>query len=365
MPTIFHSVEPEANRTQFEEYNSVDFVISTDRNILRNSIRIEGTLRVNQTANTRAVFTDRIHLNKRVGIHNIIDSIQTQIGGNIVENVNQDYGRFVHMVQSASKSRGDYYDSAEICELKAVSTDVAVAQCCGESDLGDTPAFVDMDFSFKPLIAINRADNNLPMARLGNEIRISMNLNRKDNVLCGPKQILGSNYKLGELRLTYMSVDPSAVPAVNMNSVISIKQNLNSSNASINSRVPAVCNACSISFLKASRENQIVSDNLALEVPPKIDEIQFLFNDSTNIMQQYTQNEYGEYLEGYLDSLKSAGVHQVSPNNIKGNSVFGIGQNFGQAVDLSNQKFGVQVKSSAGTNNAYIMYQYFHSQISV
>lgn len=368
MPILYHSVEPESNRDVFQEHNSVDFIINSDRNLVRNSIRIEGVLKCKMANGAQVAFTDRVHLNKRIGVHSIIESSQVQINGAIIENINTDYSRFVHMIQSSTKSRDEYYDSGEICELKAVSTDVACAIASGETTRASSAAqgdYAGTDFSFRPMICLNRADNDVPLARLNNEVRLSFNLARDVNVLCGVGQEAGGSYEITQFRLTYRTTDPVAVPSVGMKSVFPIKQIVNTSSASINSRVPAICNAVSVSFLRQTKENQIVTDNNALEQLPQLDQVQYMFNDATNQLVQYQQEEYSEYLGGFLDSLNTAGIHSVSPNAIKGNSVFGLGLKFGAEVDLSNQKFGVQVVSAASQALSYIMYLYFHSSISI
>ncbi len=364
---IYHSVEPEANRSTYSQFNTVDFVINTDRNLIANSIRVEGKLSVKSDGTTRAVMTDRIHLNKRVGIHAIIEGARTQIGsGRIIENIKTDYPRYVHMVQSATLSPDDYYAGSQLCELKAPSTDAAVGYCCGKSDLTNAPAFEDIDFSFKPLICVNRMTDDLQMSRVGNEMRLSFNLNRMENVLSGIGQVAATTYEISELRLTYRTKPPASVPVVQMNSVVDVKTVLQSSNTNFSTRVPAICNSVSVSFLKNSRENALHFDNHALERPPLLDEVQFLFNDATNKLVQYQQTDYGEYLDGYLSSLRTQGVHSANPNLVKGNSVFGLGLPFNGEVDLSNQKISVQLKASGISNvNQYTMFLYFHSLLSL
>ena len=366
---IYHSVEPEANRSSYTEFNTVDFVINTDRNLIRNSVRLEGELRVLTNGADRAVFTDRIHLNKRIGAHALIESSRVSVGsGNIIENIKTDYPRFVHMAQSATMSPDDYFAGSQLCELKAPSTDAAVAYACGKAERhagGGAQTFDDIDFSFKPFICINRMSGDLQMGRVGNEVRLSINLNRKENALSGIGQLATTTYEIRNLRLTYRTSPPAPVPQVQMNSVVDIKSVLQSSNANISTRVPAVCSAVSVSFLKQSKENGLNTDNHALERPPQLDEVQFLFNDATNRLVQYQQTDYGEYLNGYLESLRTNGIHSANPNLVKANSVFGIGLNFSGQVDLSNQKISVQVKSAVSNTNQYVMYLYFHSLISV
>lgn len=367
LSVLYHSINPEANRSSYEEFNTCDFVLSTSRNIVRNSIRVEGKLRVNSTGQQRATYADRISMNKRVGIHGLLESSRVEVNGSIIENIKSDYARFVHMQQSATKSPDDYYHGSELCELKAPTTDASIAYCAGEADKTNVgQIFEDIDFSFKPFICLNRASDDIQMSRLGNEIRLSFNLARKEQLLGGIGVVAGTNYSISDLRVTFTSKPAAPVPQIQMRSVVDIKAVLNTTNANIQTRVPApAVHAVSISFLKQSKENDRNLDTIALERPPQIDAVEFLFNDAVNQLQQFEQKDFGEYLSNYLASLGSAGIHNANPNLVKGNSVFGLGLDFNQEVDLRNQKFGFQIRSAITAGTEYIAYLFFHSLIAL
>ena len=64
---VYHSVDPQANKTTFTDFDTAEFIINTDRNIVRNSIRIEGELEVqksNYPAGARNDFDSRLHFSK-------------------------------------------------------------------------------------------------------------------------------------------------------------------------------------------------------------------------------------------------------------------------------------------------------------
>jgi hypothetical protein len=103
----------------------------------------------------------------------------------------------------------------------------------------------------------------------------------------------------------------------------------------------------------------------ALAKPPSLDEVQFLFNDASNTLVQYQLRDYGEFMDGFLDSLKSGGISQANPETIRGNQVFGLGLDFGSDIDLRNNKFSVQVNSGVSNGDQYLMYIFFHSLISL
>jgi hypothetical protein len=364
---IFHSVEPESNKASgFNEFDTIDFLLSTDRNLVRNSVRLEGKLLVEKTSGQRATYTDRIYMKPQVGAHSIIEGVRVEVNGSVIQNVKSNYSRLVCMKETATKAPNDYYSGASLCELKAPSVDCAIAFACGESDNTDqAQAFSDLDFSFKPDICLNNMSDNLQMSRVNNEVRVSLNLARNANVLCGIGATTGSQYTITDLRLTFTTVPPSPVPQVSMDSVVDIKSVLQSANANISTRVPSIVSGVSISFLKQSKENQNHFEADALEKPPNIKSVQFLINDATNQMIQYEQKDYGEFLDGYLESLENMGVHQVNANTVKGNQVYGLGQKFGSAIDLSQSKFSVNLTSDVSNTNQYIMFLFFHSKISL
>jgi hypothetical protein len=372
---IYHSADPEANRDQHTEFETVDFLInaSSDRNLVAGSVRIEGTLGVFSDAagNTRITATDDetssgVHLNRRIGAHALVESISTTLGtGQVIENISQDYGRYVNMVQSATKSNDSYYDSLELCELKAPNNTVAESYAAGLNvpHSGGEGVYIDMDFSFKPFIALNRSTDDIQMSKVGNNIRLSLNLARNANALQGRAQDGNTQYIIKELRCTFRTEDARPTNPI-MDSVVPVKHVINSSFSNVSGKVPARVHSVSGSFMKFSKENQVKTDNHALEVPPNLQEIQFMFNNSSNQLTQYILKDYGMWLDGYLASLKSSGIAEVSPNNIR-NQTFGIGLDFNDTVDLTNEKFSVQVKSDVASGHEYLLYLYFNSRISL
>tara|TARA_R110000824_G_scaffold401189_2_gene611219 strand:+ start:861 stop:1952 length:1092 start_codon:yes stop_codon:yes gene_type:complete len=363
MSVVFHSVEPESNKATFSQMDTVDFVIAGDRNVIRNSIRLEGKLAINQTASTRAVLADQLSLDKRVGANGLIDSMSCSIDGSVIENIGSEYARYVGMVQSATKSRDDYYSAKELCELKSPDDRTAILYSCGASNGSSTEGLSDLDFSFKPVMCLNRSSSDIPMSK--GVIKISLNLARNVNALSGNNQIAGSNFVISEFRLTYRSSPPNPVDQIVMKSISMIKKEVNSGFANISTRVPAIVDAVSCSFLRTDHENTIINNTLNLETLPDLQEVQFLFNNATNQYQQYLQKDTHEFLHGYLESLKSSGHSDVSTENVKGQNGNGLGMSFGERIDLSNNKISVQIRSGVTSGARYLMYMYFHSTISV
>jgi hypothetical protein len=211
---------------------------------------------------------------------------------------------------------------------------------------------------------VNRADNDIEMARVGGLMKITMNLNRNSNFLCGFGNTTAGNYEVRELRVTYRTSDPASVPATNMNSVLTYENILNSNFANLSTRVPAVVQGVSISFRQTSLADDVKEDSLKQDKIPDFRSIQFLFNDSTNTYTQYEVDDLGAALQDYVDSLSKNGLSEVNTVNVMGRQSFGLGLDFGQSISLENNKLSTQIRSGTNSDNPYNMFMAFHSRIS-
>ena len=97
---VYAQVEPEAKKSSYVEFDNLDFVINVGEGkaLVKNSVRLLGTLRINRTGTTRA--TADVRLSHHIGIHAVIDSSQVTFEAGskmgIIENL-QNYGRLVRM----------------------------------------------------------------------------------------------------------------------------------------------------------------------------------------------------------------------------------------------------------------------------
>lgn len=364
----YHQVFCENSKSQYGEYDICDFYMVGDgRDLVANSVRIEGDLKICNTGNTRA--TDQeVYFNPNVGIHGVCEAISVELEKvGVVQRLNE-YARLVHMGQMATKDRNDLLNTNDQIELKSPDIRYSQQYCYGITDPNATNTIVrDVDFSFQPEICVNKmAGGNLSMDKTG-YIKITLNLARNVAFLYGRGVDQNYNYQLRNLRLTYKSVptQPSQ-GAVQMRSSVMIKNSVLTSFSNTSAKVPATCDACSISFLQQIKENTFLDDNLACEELPQITELQFLFND-TSAYIRYVINDKADMVRKYLESLDSSQKNQVNADKWKSNNNFGLGVNFNKFVDLSNSKFNTQINSSdANINNrALVMFSYFHTVISV
>ena len=135
--------------------------------------------------------------------------------------------------------------------------------------------------------------------------------------------------------------------------------------ANIAVKVPAVVNAVSCSFLAQGSENSLRDNTLGLEKLPNVNQVQFMFNDSTSSYISFLLRDNVEIIGRYIDSFYESPRNALTVNNQMNNDGYGIGLDMDDFVDLRNQKFTLQVDSAVSNLNPFIIYMYFHSIISV
>lgn len=368
---LYHSAVPEATQTSYVEYNNVDFVLNVGqgRSLMRNTVRINGEIAITQDGT--AVSAGGVYLDFRIGAHGVIDSIQTVFGGaggGIKENI-QNYARWVEMGAVGTLYEDDYLNASNQCELRSPNEYTSGVLAGGEvTQNTGTKVSTDLDFSVKPVCILNKMNgDHLPFEKSG-EIRLTINLARNMSALMGKNQGAASTYTLKNLHCSYHSVPTAGVwskTATSMRSVYNVKNTILSGSANISAQVPAICDSVSCSFQRQNRENTNVFNNYQLETVEGIRRVQFLFNDSTNKYVSYVMNDQNEMLHRYIDSFKDTGHNQVNGDCFRTNSGFGLGLDFKGFVDLSRQRFALQLDSDVTNQKPMNVYMYFHSLISV
>ena len=366
---MYHRCEPENSKSSYAAYDTLDFILQAEgRALKRNSIRFEADISVVRTptgANTRRVdVTDRIYWDHRVGAHAVFENFTSELqSAGMIENINE-HPRYVSMCSTAEKDENDYLMSGPQTELQA-PTDLHAAQYLHGvvSTNSNNPTTVDADFSLKPKICLNKMSGELSFDSNG-YVKLSCNLMRNEAVFYGEDCDATTSYALTNVSVCFMTV-PDVKQKVTMRTILNLKSSINSAFSNTSSKVPAICDGVSCIFLKQSSENQPTFNNNRLDNVPELDEIQFLFNDSTSKYISYVINDRADMLQKFIESLKNTDHNEVSINRFRGNG-FGIGLDF-PMVDLSNQKFSIQLNSSATSlsANPFILYMYFHSLVTV
>ena len=376
---VYHSNESESNKQSFKEFDNVDFLINVGggRALVKNSVRVVGDLYVSDTGagNPPNRASGNVYFNRKCGAHAFIESVQVQFtegpaAGN-VENLDN-YARYVNMVVNCSQDQDDLLNGLNVCELKAPNNYIVDLYSSGTKTKnagGGTQFIDDANFSIKPLCCLNSmamddSSGDLAYSKTGS-IKLSLNLAKNLSALKGQNQVLGSMYELKNLKVTYNSVPISNNNPCNMGIIYNYKGSILSNFSNVSAKVPAACNSVSVSFQEQARENVIKEDNYELHKCNGISEVSFLFNDSTNEFITYKINDIGDMQKRFIDSLSASGHNQVNGGKANSNDATGLGLDFRNYVDLSTQKFNIQIKSKIDGTNPLNAYMYFHSMISV
>ena len=369
----YHLVYPEANNTNdgFVQFNSVDFILLADgRKMVKNSVVVEYDLEVFSTGATPVVIGDMIGLENKIGGHSFMESwsCEVQSVGNI-EQINE-YPRWVNMIASASKDQNDFmsaFSQAEGRQLREAGGRYVCQPVASNSSQGATIK-TSANFSIKPQVCFNNMTGDDYSFSKNGYAKISFNCARNSNALFG-SGATASNYKLKNVVLRFMSVeDDNKQGAMLMNSVSSLKQTINSQQANILSRVPSdKVNGVVISFLEQAHETNATDNSYALEQLPQLDEVQYLFSDSTARYITYTMDDYDDMILKGIEALSESGVNMCHSSKLSANKGTIIGLAFSEYIDLRSQKFSVQLKnSSAGiSSNPRLVYLFFSTLIQL
>lgn len=366
MSIQYHEVFCENSKTQYEEYDICDlYLVGEGRDLVANSVRVEGTFSA-FSQGTRLTNQD-VKFNPNVGIHGVCENISVEFENMGIVQRLQEYPRLVNMRCQTTKDRNDLLNSKDLTELRNPDERYNQQICYGYAGTNNTNTFTQgVDFSFMPECCLNMmSGGNLPFDKTG-YMKLSLTLARNIAFFYGRDVDTNTNYKITNLRVVYQTVPTENTSGVVMRSSVMIKNSIQSSFSNTSAKVPASCDAVSISFLQQLHENQFTTDNYALEEVPNINHIQYLFNDTSTFIR-YKIDDKGDMLEKYLESMNSSGHNQVSANAWKDNKHFGLGVSFQGFVDLSQSKFNTQIASADNNinNRPIIMFSFFHSLIQM
>ncbi len=362
---IYSSAVPEATQDTYTEFNNVDFVLNVGpgRSLLRNSIRLCGDVEITTDGTTRS--DSKVYMDHAIGIHATVSSLQVSFGSSGIKQNIQNYARWVKMLAIGTIYEDDYNNASNQVELRAVNGISAGKLAKGELPVNSgTSPQGDLDFAMKPVCILNSmSGDHLPFEKSG-EIRLTFNLARNMSALMGANQGSGATYSLKNLHVTFQSVPTMGDPMTkqtSMRSVYNVKSTIQSGTANISQQVPATVDAVSCSFQRQNEENVNVFNNYSCDMVQGIRRLQFEFNDSTNKYVSYNENDLGSMIERYIDSFDNTGHQQMKLDTFRTNNGFGIGQKFSGFVDLSNQRFGIQLTSDITNQKPMNLYSYFHS----
>lgn len=366
MSVNYSMAQPQNTKENYDEFDQVDFVVSFQgRDVVANSFRLLGNLSITNNGRTEKVLVDEF-----VGAHSFIDEILTSSDNLGLIETYQNYARYVSMVGRATLNKDDLNSSRHVCELKATRPDVVecmlkTATVKPDSNANSGSATLNPDFSIKPVFCLNNVegDQRLSYSKYG-DIKISFRLRRYVEALYG-EDAKNATYSLSDVRLTYLTVPEGPVAKNILRKKVTFSQSVQNNFTSIASKVPAVCSGVSISFIEQSRVGEAVDNNDQQMQLPDVTSLQFLFNDSENRYITYEIKDNVEMIHRYLESFKKVEKDQASLEYLAANQSYGLGLSFDKLIDLSNQKFTVQINSSVNSGNPYVAYLYFHGVMEV
>lgn len=379
IPFLQHSIQPTNSRAEYEEFNTLDFVVTAEgRRVMGNSFRLVGNIRVLENTADPTTLVDAskdISLDGSIGIHSVIENIQTSItgAGGVVENMGGGYARYVGMVADATTCENDSFNSEMSAELRNPISNQMKQILHGEISGWNTATLNDpCSFSMKPSFVLNATssadgsgDLSMSYQKTG-PIRIQVTLARNFACLFGKDVSSSTGYKLTNVRLEFMSIPENGANTKTAHRVkYHIRQSVLSSFTNVSAKIPAICNAVSCSFKKQSEENQAEYNHNERETLPNLSNLQFLFNNNTNELVQYNITSRPEVLHRYLESFMDADKNRVSLKKLKGNSGYGIGLDFQEYTSLANQTFNVQLSSGVSSASPYSAHLYFHSLVEL
>jgi len=371
---LYHEVAPQNdNPDGFVEFNTIDWELMVEgRSLLKNSIVIEADITVYKTGTTDLVVADRVGLENKIGFHGIFESWSCEGSGQNLQNLT-DYPRYVNMVASATLGQNDTNDIKYQAEgrtpTEAGGRYVLQRTLAHNKSSSHADRFLPANFSVMPKICFNSMVGDDYSFNRNGSVRVSCNLARNNQFLHGGDVSATSNYKLTNVKLRFISVPDSGKQGkMIMNSAVSVKTTVNSQQANIGVKVPAqACNGVVISFIKQSNDNAVGENSYALEQYPRLDEVQYLFSDATNKYITYVIDDHEEMRQRGLNALTDSRHNQVNGATLKANNGEIIGLSFQEFIDLRNQKFTVQLKSSATdlATNPRLVFLYFLNLISL
>ena len=245
-------------------------------------------------------------------------------------------------------------------------TNSILAGVVPSTQLTTAPQRLNPDFSIRPLFCMNSGEGAVSYDQVG-DVQISVTLARNFGAIFGNDVDENVKYVIRDLKLRFTSrPDDGEREPVVMKTKLNIKQSIQSTFANIQTRVPAVCTAVTVSFQPQGEENTATNNNLQLAKIPSLSQTQFLFNDSTNTLVSYIIRSVSEVTDRAIDSMMDTGRNALSPVHLANNNGFLVGTDFGgQAVDLSDTKFSLQLTSGISSATPHIAYMYFHSFVEV
>jgi hypothetical protein len=344
MVLFYNVAQPQNIKASYSPFDQIDFLVKipAGREIKQNSFRISGTLNITVTrANsdvTTIAPTDGICFNSYAGAHSLFRSFTTSVNDQTVENIAY-YPRWVAMKEQAMKPESQLYSSSDaIVECKGLRLPNILTGVDKGTDKNN------VYFSIKPLIAINKSNQNLPqskfvqvrvMAQLASALESFYTTAVASNGTT--TNITNIAYTVSDLQLSWYEQPQASAGDVVLNTCYLNKQSIVSNHTNLNIFAPNVYDAISVSFIRQADLNKVITDNNGCYFIRGIQRVEFTLN-GTDSPISYPLTSYEDILVNYKKSLMAGEKHAFGFKNR--NATFGLGCSFPTSV---NDKLGVNI----------------------
>ena len=370
MNHTYHSVNPQNEKSTYSENDQISFLLDfPGRKLIPGSVRLEANYNV--TLNSNNLTSDQIYLDPQCGAHSFIESITTEMAQKgVVEVINSDYARYVKSKVQATHARMDMLSSSKISELCSADQRSSSSKLRLKVNINaNNPESITNDFSIKLENCLNNIEGGNLSYGMSGYCKVDVNLARQSQAFYGPAHTENTGFTLTNVRMKFQSVpDDNQNSQLVMNTIYNIKQGISSSSANISSKVPSVCKGFVGSFGKSSSSNTVVKHGMKTEQPPNMQEIRVMFNNASNQLLTYSLRNINDQMVKAKQAFgnDADGPSQMSPSDRQselGGYMFGA--EFGQLVNLTNQKINIQFDSGITNAEPYTCHVFFMGVVSL
>jgi hypothetical protein len=370
MVLYYNVAQPQNIKDSYSPFDQIDMLVKipAGREIKKNSFRYSGKLKVSvvpkgSTTSRDLLPTDNVFLNQYAGIHSLFRSFTESVNDQTIENIAY-YPRYVAMKRQAELPQTQTYTNSEsVIELTGLEGNNIL---CGDST-------GTISWSFKPKIALNKSNVNLPQSKFV-QMRIMSQLaspleafytTAVDNN--GVSTLESISYSISDLQLSWYEQNQSTGGDVVLNTCYLNKQSIVSNHTNLNIFAPNVYDAVSVSFIKQSHLNNILTDNNACYQIPLMNRVEFTVNGNDSPIS-YPITSYEDIIVNYKKSLNAGDKNSFSKALISAGQCFGVGCSFSTSV---NDKLGINIDIQDGTsginmsNNQYDAYMYVNGYLTM
>lgn len=392
----YNVVFPLAKKDVYTKYNTIDFLISVEnKKIVPGSFALTGYAFLGDTAALTPIAAgENIQLDPDVGDHSYFKQFITEMQQKGLVESFDNYPRYVKMKTNCTKFRDSLGTETYNC-IEGKCPNKVVRQGYDKGQALTSTAFPNggaHPFVIKPDICVNKSNVAIPGNQVG-VIKIRVNMAPSEQVLFGDDVTSDSGYLLSDIKLYYETIpDDNTRPELNMAVYNTNHQVIMTNNANLSTFVPGLCDSVHMSFIKVSSENAVPGagskpNYLRCEPLPGVplfatdragvqsqavdpnngaERLYYAINDTDTALVGFTMETRTEMIWNYLRSFNNEpAAYSTTTDRLDAaiGDTYGLGINFGTALDFSQQKFAVEINSKI--SEPYSCYLYFRMPVSI